>query len=134
MEKKLEYIKLKVELYKSTYPWIIAMVAGNLGFIQFINVNHQIRNPLITLLSITSIIFLIITLISEWYVAFILIQSLEEKEPFKSKSRLLNFFLWKPRGANWELAFDGMASFCLGGGVAAFCAAILILYRNMPPF
>jgi hypothetical protein len=41
MNNELEYIKLKVDWYKSTFPWILTLVAGAVTFARSINSNSK---------------------------------------------------------------------------------------------
>ena len=125
MEKELEYIKLKVDWYKSIYPWILAMVIGNTTLIQFIFTNQELRKP-ITFILIVSNVLLLITLLCMWYAALALIHRLEE--PYKSKNYLLRILSWTFVGARSEAFFGNVAAGCLGGGVASFCAALVVIY------
>lgn len=120
MDKELEYIKLKVDWYKSMFPWMLAMIAGSLTFIQFIK-EHKERDIMTVLLVIT-VVLLLLTLLTSWFAALALIHRLED--PYKTKSKLLNMFLWVPKGAKWEMVFGVIGSSCFGLAIAAFLSAL----------
>ncbi|MCH4811205.1 hypothetical protein [Vreelandella neptunia] len=40
MDRELEYIKLKVDWYKSIYPWYVAILAGQVAFLRTIDVEE----------------------------------------------------------------------------------------------
>jgi hypothetical protein len=124
MNSELEFIKLKVDWYKSVFPWVLAMVAGALTFANSINTKNESAHEVLILL-VASIVLLLVALITMWYAALALIHRLEPP-PYKTKSRFLNLLFWVPHGFKSEMAFASVANFSLGGGLAAFAAALVI--------
>ena len=102
MNKELEFIKLKVDWYKSAFPWVLAMVVGAVTFARTIDVEHEFRSEVLFFV-ILSVVLLLVALICTWFAALTLIHRLEE--PYKTKSRFLNLIIWVPHGSNWEAIF-----------------------------
>jgi hypothetical protein len=122
VDRELEYIKLKVDWYKSAFPWTLAMVVGAVTFMGSINQNSPSRYLILTFV-ILSVVFLLGALLSTWYATLALIHRLEE--PYRTNSKLLNRFLWVPHNAKWEAVFASAASVCLGAGQSAFVCALI---------
>ena len=87
VDRELEYIKLKVDWYKSVFPWILAMVVGALTFAGSLNRDNHPRSAL--LLLVLSVLFLFLALVSCWCASLSLINRLEE--PYKTKWKFLNW-------------------------------------------
>ena len=121
MDRELEYIKLKVDWYKSIFPWILAMVVGAVSFAHSIDPKNQSR-PLVLTFLFFSVVFLLGSLLASWYAAVALIHRLEE--PYKYKSAFLNLMMWMPHGTKWEVVFSALNSFCLGAGLGLFVGAL----------
>jgi len=122
LDRELEYIKLKVDWYKSVFPWTLAMVVGAVTFMGSINQNNPSRYLILTFL-ILSVVFLLGALLSTWYAALALIHRLEE--PYRTKSKLMNRLLWVPHTTKGEAFFASAASVCLGAGQSAFVCALI---------
>ena len=122
VDKELEYIKLKVDWYKSVYPWILAMVVGAVTVTGSIRPQNVFHDFALTLLFI-SIVFLMLTLIFCWYAALTLIHRLED--PYKTKWSVLNLLIWVPHGAKWELVCASLAGVCLVTGVTTFIFGLI---------
>ena len=122
-DRELEYIKLKVEWYKSAFPWTLAMVVGAVTFMGSINKDSPSRYLIFAFL-VLAVVFLLGALISTWYASLALIQRLEE--PYRTKSKLLNRFLWVPHSTKWEVVFASLAGICLGAGQSAFVCALIL--------
>jgi hypothetical protein len=120
-DRELEYIKLKVDWYKTAFPWILAMVVGAVSLAGAIKDNPS--SDFILTILISSVVFLLAALISTWYASLALIHRLEES--YKTNSKLLNRFLWVPHGTKWETVFATTASMCLGAGLASFVGALI---------
>lgn len=123
MDKELEYIKLKVDWYKSVFPWVLGMVVGAVTFARSID-SKNAASPLVLPLLLLSVVLLLGALLTIWFAALALIHRLEE--PYKYKSEFLNLLLWVPSGSRWEVVFGAMAAVCLGGGLSAFVCALAI--------
>jgi len=54
MDTELEYIKLKVDWYKSLYPWNLAIIVGSVTFGRFVSGDYR---ELILSLIIVSVVF-----------------------------------------------------------------------------
>ena len=121
MDKELEYIKLKVDWYKSVFPWILAMVVGAVTFAKSIDPNNGQSSVVLTLL-LLSVVLLLGALLTSWFAALALIHRLEA--PHKYKSGFLNFLLWQPHGPKSEMVFGTMTAVCLVGGLSTFVCAL----------
>lgn len=127
-DRELDFIKLKVDWYKTVFPWILAMVVGAVTFASSIKVEHPILRFVFALL-LLSIVLLLFTLLSCWYASLALIHRLEE--PLKTKSKLLNWFFSAPVGTRWETFYAALANVCLGTGLLLFISALIIYgYAN----
>lgn len=130
MDRELDYIKLKVDWYKSIFPWILAMIVGAVSLIGSVDPNHGSRPAVLKLLYV-SVIFLIGALVFSQYASLALIHRLEK--PYKTKSRLLNLLLWMPHGPKWEIVCATLAAACLTWGLMTFIFALAV-YRGIDPF
>jgi len=127
-DKELDFIKLKVDWYKTVFPWILAMVVGAVTFANSIKEDRLILRFVFALL-LLSIVLLLFTLLSCWYASLALIHRLEE--PYKSKSKLINWFFSAPVGTRWETFYAALANVCLGTGLILFVSALIIYgYAN----
>lgn len=122
MDKELEFIKLKTDWYKSLYPWNLALIVGSVAFIRV--VEHE-RSTAVVGFLITSVIFLLLSLIFMGQAALTLIHRLEP--PYISQSALFRLLSWIPRGPKWEAFFAFASSICLGAGYG-FLVLGLVLY------
>ena len=129
-DRELDFIKLKVDWYKTVFPWILAMVVGAVTFANSIKLEQQrLILRFVFALLLLSIILLLITLLSCWYASLALIHRLEE--PYKSKSKLINWFFSAPVGIGWETFYAALANVCLGTGLLLFVSALIIYgYAN----
>lgn len=121
MKNELEYIKLKVDWFKSLYPWNLALIAGGLAFARFIEGEYK---TLILLFIVTSAVFLIFALMSMGFAALSLIHRLEP--PYEPKSKSLKKLFWVPHSRKLEAGLEYFASGCLSIGHAAFIMALII--------
>jgi len=127
-DRELDFIKLKVDWYKTVFPWILAMVVGAVTFANSIKLEHLILRFVFALLFL-SIVLLLITLLSCWYASLALIHRLEE--PLKTKSKLINWFFSAHVGTRWETFYAALANVCLGTGLLLFVSALVIYgYAN----
>ena len=127
-DRELDFIRLKVDWYKTVFPWILAMVVGAVTFAGSIKVEHLILRFVFALL-LLSIVLLLFSLLSCWYASLALIHRLEE--PLKTKSKLINFFFSAPVGTRWETFYAALANVCLGTGLLLFVSALIIYgYAN----
>jgi hypothetical protein len=127
-DRELDFIKLKVDWYKSVFPWILAMVVGAVTFASSIKFEHPILRFVFALL-LLSIVLLLFTLLSCWYASLALIHRLEE--PLKTKSKLVNWFFSAPVGTRWETFYAALANVSLGAGLVLFLSALIIyVYAN----
>jgi tellurite resistance protein TehA-like permease len=127
-DRELDFIKLKVDWYKSVFPWILAMVVGAVTFANSIKGEHLILRFVFALL-LLSIILLLFTLLSCWYASLALIHRLEE--PLKTKSKLFNWFFSAPVGIRWETYYAILANVSLVTGLVIFVSALIIYgYAN----
>jgi len=127
-DRELDFIKLKVDWYKTVFPWILAMVVGAVTFANSIKLEHLILRFVFALLFL-SIVLLLITLLSCWYASLALIHRLEE--PLKTKSKLINWFFSAHVGTRWETFYAALANVCLGTGLLLFVSALIIYgYAN----
>ena len=127
-DRELDFIKLKVDWYKSVFPWILAMVVGAVTFTNSIKLEHPILRVVFALL-LLSVVLLLFTLLACWYASLALIHRLEE--PYKTRSKLLNWFISPPQGTRWETFYAALATVCLGSGLTAFVIALIIYgYAN----
>ncbi len=127
-DRELDFIKLKVDWYKTVFPWILAMVVGAVTFANSIKEDRPILRFVFALL-LLSIVLLLFTLLSCWYASLALIHRLEE--PYKSKSKLINWFFSAPVGTRWETFYAALANVCLGTGLMLFVSALVIYgYAN----
>lgn len=122
VDKELEFIKLKVDWYKSVFPWILAMVIGAVTVTGSISPQNVFHDLALTWLFV-SIAFLVLTLIFCWYAALALIHRLEE--PYKTKWSVLNWLIWVPHGAQWEVVCGSLAGVCLATGVTTFILGLI---------
>ena len=122
VDRELEYIKLKVDWYKSVFPWILAMVVGVVTVAGSITPDNAHRRFALHLLFL-SIIFLFLALVSCWYASLALIHRLEG--PYKTKWAVLNWILWVPHGTKWELVCGSLASICLSAGLTTFICGLI---------
>ena len=123
MDKELEYIKLKVDWYKSIFPWVLAMVVGAATFAQSVDPKSSMA-PLVRPLLILAVCFLVGALLTSWYAALALIHRLEP--PYKYKTKFLNSLLWLPHGPKSEMVFATLAGACLGAGLSCFVGALVV--------
>lgn len=123
MNNELDFIKLKVDWYKSAFPWILAMVIGAITFARATDSTTPF-GELTLIFLVGATIFLLVALLSTWYAALALIHRLEA--PYTTSSRFLNAILWVPHGNKWEMIFGSMASFSLGGGFTAIVIAVMV--------
>ena len=127
-DRELDFIKLKVDWYKTVFPWVLAMVVGAVTFANSIKGEHPMLRFVFVLL-LLSIVLLLFTLLSCWYASLALIHRLEE--PLKTKSKLLNWFFSAPVGTRWETFYAALANICLGTGLLLFVSALIIYgYAN----
>ena len=127
-DRELDFIKLKVDWYKTVFPWILAMVVGAVTFANSIKEDRLILRFVFALL-LLSIVLLLFTLLSCWYASLALIHRLEE--PLKTKSKLVNWFFSAPAGTRWETFYAALANVCLGMGLTLFVSALIIYgYAN----
>ena len=128
-DRELDFIKLKVDWYKSVFPWILAMVVGAVTFANSIRLEQHLILRFVFALLLLSIVLLLFTLLSCWYASLALIHRLEE--PYKSKSKLINWFFSAPVGIRWETFYAALANVCLGTGLILFVSALIIYgYAN----
>jgi len=127
-DRELDFIRLKVDWYKSVFPWILAMVVGAVTFASSIKGERLILRLVFALL-LVSIVLLLFTLFSCWYASLALIHRLEE--PLKTKSKLFNWFFSAPVGTKWETYYAILANVSLGMGLLLFVSALIVYgYAN----
>jgi len=127
-DRELDFIRLKVDWYKTVFPWILAMVVGAVTFANSLKEDRPILRLVFALL-LLSIVLLLFTLLSCWYASLALIHRLEE--PLKTKSKLINWFFSAPVGTRWETFYAALANVCLGMGLVLFVSALIIYgYAN----
>ena len=128
-DRELDFIKLKVDWYKSVFPWILAMVVGAVTFASSIKLEQHLILRFVFALLLLSIVLLLFTLLSCWYASLALIHRLEE--PYKSKLKLINWFFSAPVGTRWETFYAALANVSLGAGLVLFVSALIIFgYAN----
>lgn len=128
-DRELDFIKLKVDWYKSVFPWILAMVVGAVTFASSIKLEQHLILRFVFALLLLSIVLLLFALLSCWYASLALIHRLEE--PYKSQFKLINWFFSAPVGTRWETFYAALANVCLGAGLVLFVSALIIFgYAN----
>ncbi|MEI8673078.1 hypothetical protein P4S52_15635 [Vibrio sp. SA48] len=121
--KELEYIKLKVDWYKSIYPWYLAMLAGEVAFLQKIT-PEGVSGNFAYYSVVLSICFLSVALLATWQSSLPLIHRLEE--PYEPQEDWKKFLLWTPQGRRWEAILASISGACFGGAIATFIAALIV--------
>ena len=128
-DRELDFIKLKVDWYKSVFPWILAMVVGAVTFANSIKLEQHLILRFVFALLLLAIVLLLFALLSCWYASLALIHRLEE--PLKTKSKLFNWFFSAPVGIRWETYYAILANVSLVTGLLIFVSALVIYgYAN----
>ena len=123
MDRELEYIKLKVDWYKSIYPWYLAMLAGEVAFLRGVDTNGE-NGTFVYYSVLLSISFLSLALITTWQASLPLIHRLENA--YAPANPVFKVLVWTPQGAKWEAILASLSGGCFGGAIATFIGALVI--------
>ncbi|QNI02274.1 hypothetical protein HXW73_04605 [Halomonas sp. SH5A2] len=123
MDRELEYIKLKVDWYKSIYPWYLAILAGQVAFLRTIDVEEG-GGMWVYYTIVVSILFLSLALVFTWQASLPLIHRLESA--YEPNNIFLKKLLWTPQGDKWEAVFASLTGACFGFSISTFIVALCI--------
>jgi len=123
MDREIEFIKLKVDWYKSLFPWVLAMIVGALAFARSLKLENELNIEIFNIL-ITSVIFLLLTILSMSFASQAFIHRLEA--PHTVKNRYINLLIKIPHGKEWESFFASFSAISLSIGIGSFIYALTI--------
>lgn len=123
MDRELEYIKLKVDWYKSISPWLIAMLAGEVAYLSRISRIDFYSNFAYKSV-VVSIGCLLVALLLLWQCSLPLIHRLEE--PYKPRNLVLRAFLWTPEGKKAEVILGSAMIISFVGAAVTFVGALVV--------